>query len=195
MVRSAYGIELRECRIIPSLANGTSGRSGVTFISELPAKRSRQDNTMWGRLASTESFRTSPPRRPFYTRQDDVNACPHVSHPAMNRIFEPVLCRPPVAEQNCSPTLSGEVSGRGSRQRGSGVENGVKTKQGLSPGAAANVSTQPNGSIGRTTQREGRSLTGAARSSLVAFCEFAAGHPFRSRGTTSTRHITSPTES
>lgn len=133
----------------------------------------------------------------LYTRRDDVNPFAHVPHPATNPIFEPVLCRPPVAGQTCSPTLlvSGKVSVRGSRQRGSGVENGVKTKQGLPPGAAGDVSTQPNGSIGRTTQRESRSSTRAAESSLVAFCEFAAGHPFRSRVITSTRHTTSPTES
>lgn len=99
--------------------------------------------------------------------------------------------------QTCSPTPSGGVSARGSRRRGSGVENGVKTKQGLPPGAAADVSAQPNGSIGRTTQREGRSSTRATRSSLVAFCGLEGGHPLQARDIASIHplHIRGPTES
>lgn len=185
MDRSDYGIELRERRIMSSLANSSPSWSDIAFTLGLPAGRSRQDDSMWGRLADAANLLSSPAvtaTLPYLYSSRQQQCIPTCSSPGLNATFELVLWlayRPPVAEPNLLNDAKwwGGVSARGSRQRGSGVENGVKTKQRLPPGTAADVSAQPNGSIGRTTQREGRCSTRAARSSLVAFCGLAGGHP------------------
>lgn len=68
---------------MPSLASATSGRGGVAFMLGLPAKRSRQDNSMWGRLASVESLLSSPATAalPHSSRRDQcMPTCSSFGH-------------------------------------------------------------------------------------------------------------------